>query len=219
MPGGALLVLGDLGHLSVTVYLPEDRYGEVHLGDVARVSVDSFPARNFEGQVVRIADQAEFTPRNVQTPAGRRTMVFAVKLARRGPGRRSQAGDAGRCGVWPMTGWVLEADNLRMSFGPTVAVDGVTLRVGAGQAYGLVGPDGAGKTTVMRLLVGLLRKGGGSVRILGRELGAATSEVLQNVGYLAQRFSLYEDMTVRENLAFFGTVRDLRRRRHPRALR
>ena len=109
-----------------------------------------------------------------------------------------------------MTGWVLEADNLRMSFGPTVAVDGVTLRVGAGQAYGLVGPDGAGKTTVMRLLVGLLRKGGGSVRILGRELGAATSEVLQNVGYLAQRFSLYEDMTVRENLAFFGTVRDLR---------
>ena len=86
MPGGALLVLGDLGHLSVTVYLPEDRYGEVHLGDVARVSVDSFPARNFEGQVVRIADQAEFTPRNVQTPAGRRTMVFAVKLALADPG-------------------------------------------------------------------------------------------------------------------------------------
>ena len=109
-----------------------------------------------------------------------------------------------------MTDWVLEAEDLRMSFGPTRAVDGVTLRVAAGQAYGLVGPDGAGKTTVMRLLVGLLRNGSGRVRILGRDLGAATSEALQNVGYLAQQFSLYEDMTVRENLGFFGAVRNLR---------
>jgi HlyD family secretion protein len=86
MPGGALLVLGDLGHLSVTVYLPEDRYGEVHLGDIANVTVDSFPGRSFAAEVVRVADQAEFTPRNVQTPAGRRTMVFAVKLALSDPG-------------------------------------------------------------------------------------------------------------------------------------
>jgi ABC-2 type transport system ATP-binding protein len=109
-----------------------------------------------------------------------------------------------------MTGWVLEAEDLRISFGPVKAVDGVTVRVGPGQAYGLVGPDGAGKTTVMRLLVGLLRRGGGRVRILGRSLEGANSDVLQDVGYLAQRFSLYEDMTVRENLAFFGTVRNLR---------
>jgi ABC-2 type transport system ATP-binding protein len=105
--------------------------------------------------------------------------------------------------------YVLEADDLRMSFGPTRAVDGVSLRVGPGQAYGLVGPDGAGKTTVMRLLVGLLRRGGGSVRILGRDLANATA-ALQQVGYLAQRFSLYEELTVSENLRFFGTVRDLR---------
>jgi ABC-2 type transport system ATP-binding protein len=105
--------------------------------------------------------------------------------------------------------YVLEADDLRMTFGPARAVDGVSLRVGAGQAYGLVGPDGAGKTTVMRLLVGLLRHGSGAVRILGRDLANATA-ALQQVGYLAQRFSLYEDMTVAENLHFFGTVRDLR---------
>jgi HlyD family secretion protein len=81
LPGGTLLVLGDLGHLSVTVYLAEERYGALKLADAARISVDSFPGRTFHGAVQHIADQAEFTPRNVQTPAGRRTTVFAVKLA------------------------------------------------------------------------------------------------------------------------------------------
>ena len=81
LPGGALLVLGDLGHLSVTVYLAEERYGAVKLADAARISVDSFPGQIFRGAVQHVADQAEFTPRNVQTPAGRRTTVFAVKLA------------------------------------------------------------------------------------------------------------------------------------------
>lgn len=92
MPGGALLVVGDLSQLTVTVYLPEDRYGEVRLGDVARVTVDSFPGRTFEGQVTRVADQAEFTPRNAQTPAGRRTMVFAVELALVDPNRDLKPG-------------------------------------------------------------------------------------------------------------------------------
>jgi HlyD family secretion protein len=81
LPGGTLLTLGDLGRLAVTVYLPEDRYGAVRLGDPARVTVDSYPAETFAGRVQRVADKAEFTPRNVQTPAGRRTTVFAVKLA------------------------------------------------------------------------------------------------------------------------------------------
>jgi HlyD family secretion protein len=92
MPGGALLVLGDLSELAVTVYLPEDRYGEVHLGDTARVTVDSFPDRTFEGKVTRVADRAEFTPRNVQTPAGRRTMVFGVELALVDPNRDLKPG-------------------------------------------------------------------------------------------------------------------------------
>jgi HlyD family secretion protein len=85
MPGGALVVVGDLSRLSLTVYLPEDRYGAVRVGDQARVTVDSFPGQAFTGTVQRVADQAEFTPRNVQTPAGRRTTVFAVKLALANP--------------------------------------------------------------------------------------------------------------------------------------
>ena len=81
MPGGALLTLGDLAHLTLTVYLPEDRYGAIKVGQGAEVTVDSFPGRVFTGVVQRIADRGEFTPRNVQTPAGRRAVVFAVKIA------------------------------------------------------------------------------------------------------------------------------------------
>jgi len=78
--GAPLLVLADLNRLTITVYLPEDRYGEVTIGQEVTVSVDSFPGQVFTATVVRIADQAEFTPRNVQTAEGRRTTVFAVEL-------------------------------------------------------------------------------------------------------------------------------------------
>lgn len=78
--GSAALIIGQLDKLSITVYVPEDRYGEIDLGQAAEVTVDSFPNQTFQGTVVRIADQAEFTPRNVQTDEGRRTTVFAVKL-------------------------------------------------------------------------------------------------------------------------------------------
>jgi len=81
-----------LDQLTITVYLPEDRYGEIHLGDGARVTVDSFPEIEFEAQVARIASQAEFTPRNVQTQEGRRTTVFAVELTLSDPLGRLKPG-------------------------------------------------------------------------------------------------------------------------------
>ena len=85
LAGATALTLGQLDHLTITVYIPEDRYGEVKLGDSAKVSVDSFPNQSFEATVTRIADQAEFTPRNVQTAEGRKTTVFAVELSVQNP--------------------------------------------------------------------------------------------------------------------------------------
>jgi HlyD family secretion protein len=79
--GAQALSIGQLDHLTITVYLPEDRYGEVALGDMTTVTVDSFPGATFHAVVVRIADEAEYTPRNVQTEEGRRTTVFAVELS------------------------------------------------------------------------------------------------------------------------------------------
>ena len=80
-PGAAALTIGLLDSLTITVYLPEDRYGEVALGDETAVTVDSFPGTIFHAVVVRVADKAEYTPRNVQTEEGRRTTVFAVELS------------------------------------------------------------------------------------------------------------------------------------------
>jgi membrane fusion protein YbhG len=91
-PGATLFVLGRLSNLSITVYVPEDRYGEINLGQAAQVSVDSFPGETFTARVAHIADQAEFTPRNVQTASGRKTTVFAVKLAIENPDGRLKPG-------------------------------------------------------------------------------------------------------------------------------
>jgi HlyD family secretion protein len=78
--GAALLTLGRLDELNLTVYVPEDRVGEVSLGQAANVVVDSFPGVLFKAAVTYISDQAEFTPRNVQTVSGRKNTVFAIKL-------------------------------------------------------------------------------------------------------------------------------------------
>lgn len=81
LPGAALLTIGQLDALTITVYVPEDRYGQISLGQTAVITADSFPNEPFSGTVIQIADQAEFTPRNVQTAEGRASTVFAIKLA------------------------------------------------------------------------------------------------------------------------------------------
>ncbi|WKZ41803.1 MAG: efflux RND transporter periplasmic adaptor subunit [Anaerolineales bacterium] len=79
-PGAVALKLADLNNLTITVYVPEDRYGEIMLGQTAEVTVDSFPNENFTAVVIHISDKAEFTPRNVQTVEGRSSTVYAIKL-------------------------------------------------------------------------------------------------------------------------------------------
>jgi HlyD family secretion protein len=79
--GASLMTIGQINNLIIKVYLPEDNYGQVKLNDPATITVDSFPGENFLGSVTYIADQAEFTPRNVQTSEGRRTTVFLIEVA------------------------------------------------------------------------------------------------------------------------------------------
>lgn len=100
----------------------------------------------------------------------------------------------------------IEATDLRRSFDARVAVDGLTLRVFAGEIYGLVGPDGAGKTTTLRMLAGLLDPSGGHVLLVGRDAFGNDAEVRETLGYMPQQYSLYGDLTVAENLAFFGEM-------------
>ena len=108
-----------------------------------------------------------------------------------------------------MTDSLIDAYDLHKSFGATKAVAGVSLRVSAGEIYGLVGPDGAGKTTVMRLLCGALRLDEGFAEIAGFDVQRQVEKAREQIGYLAQRFALYEDLTVVENLRFFAETRGL----------
>lgn len=103
----------------------------------------------------------------------------------------------------------VKASNMRKTFGGTVAVDGLSLRVRSGEIYGLVGSDGAGKTTTLRLLVGALKPDAGEITICGYSLEREVEQARAQVGYLSQRFSLYEDLTVLENIRFFAEVRGL----------
>jgi len=79
-PGATAFAMADLNDMTITVYVPEDRYGEIKLGQQASVTVDSYPGQTFSAEVIHIADQAEFTPRNVQTVEGRSATVYAIKL-------------------------------------------------------------------------------------------------------------------------------------------
>jgi HlyD family secretion protein len=91
-PGGAAITMADLNELTTTVYVPEDRYGEIHLGQAVDLTVDSFPGETFTATVSNISDQAEFTPRNVQTVAGRSATVYAVKLKVKDPDGKLKLG-------------------------------------------------------------------------------------------------------------------------------
>lgn len=109
-----------------------------------------------------------------------------------------------------MTEYLIQANDLYKHFGDTHAVNGVSLEISAGEVYGLVGADGAGKTTTMRLLVGALKADAGQVNICGYDINKQIEHARAQFGYLSQRFSMYEDLTVLENIRFFAEVRGLK---------
>ncbi|MBL8796129.1 MAG: ABC transporter ATP-binding protein [Planctomycetia bacterium] len=99
---------------------------------------------------------------------------------------------------------MLEVDDLRKLYGPTVALEGVSFQVEAGEMFGLLGPNGAGKTTLLSILSCLLPASGGEARILGRRVGVNDPELRRQIGIVPQELALYGELTARENLAFFG---------------
>jgi ABC-2 type transport system ATP-binding protein len=103
-------------------------------------------------------------------------------------------------------GAAVEARGLTRRFGAFTAVDAITFRVAEGEVFGFLGANGAGKTTAMRMLTGLLAPTSGEARVAGYDVYTEVEEIKRSIGYMSQRFSLYEDLTVRENIQLYGGI-------------
>ena len=100
----------------------------------------------------------------------------------------------------------VSAHELTRRFGSFVAVDHLTFDVGAGEVFGFLGANGAGKTTAIKMLIGLLPPSGGDARVAGFDVARERPQVRRSIGYMSQRFSLYNDLTVRENIQLYGGI-------------
>jgi ABC-2 type transport system ATP-binding protein len=105
----------------------------------------------------------------------------------------------------------IEATDLTRTFGTFVAVDRISFDVHEGEVFGFLGANGAGKTTAIRMLTGLLAPSGGRARVAGRDVYTESELIKRHIGYMSQRFSLYEDLTVVENIQLYGGIYDLTR--------
>lgn len=105
---------------------------------------------------------------------------------------------------------VIRTEKLSKQFGDFLAVNEITFSVSRGEIFGFLGANGAGKTTAMRMLIGLSRPTSGTATIAGFDVYRQTEQIKKSIGYMSQRFSLYEDLTVMENIRFFGGIYGLR---------
>ena len=104
------------------------------------------------------------------------------------------------------TGPAVHTDKLTKLFGAIKAVDGVTFDINRGEVFGVLGPNGSGKTTTIRMLCGLLTPTSGAATVVGFDVRTQSEEIRRNIGYMSQRFGMYDDMTVAENLDFYSSL-------------
>ena len=105
----------------------------------------------------------------------------------------------------------IKVENLTKTFGDFTAVDAISLEVNRGEIFGFLGANGAGKTTAMKMLCGLLRPSSGGGSVTGYDIVTQNEKIKKNIGYMSQKFSLYDDLTIRENISFYATVYGLSR--------
>src|SRR6187431_101044 len=104
------------------------------------------------------------------------------------------------------TAFAIEANELTRTFGSFTAVDHISFDVKVGEVFGFLGANGAGKTTAIRMLTGLLAPSGGTARVAGYDVYTESEQIKHAIGYMSQRFSLYDDLTVRENIRLYGGI-------------
>lgn len=168
-----------------------------------------------QGQSLRLVTRAgAATPTSDQIKAGGTARITAtaprfedafMDLLGGGPKRRSPFADLATKDLGPRED-VVVAENLTRQFGSFTAADNISFKVRRGEIFGLIGPNGAGKSTTFKMLNGLLKPTSGSARVAGLDLARAPGKARARLGYMAQKFSLYGDLSVRQNLNFFAGV-------------
>jgi ABC-2 type transport system ATP-binding protein len=210
MAGTTIVTIVDLGEVYLRGFVPEGRIGLVKVGQAAHVFLDSNPDQAVDAYVSRIDPQATFTPENTYFRARQ-----AGHAGRRRDSRRRRVAE--RRAAIVMTTAAQESDrrqsvlgppairvaDLRKRYGQLEAVDGLSFEIRAGEIFGFIGPDGAGKTTTFQILAGVMEPTSGIAQVFGRP----AREMRSHTGYLTQTFSLYPDLTVRENLRYIGDLR------------
>ena len=106
---------------------------------------------------------------------------------------------------------VIEAQNLTKMFGDFTAVNAITFEVKKGEIFGFLGANGAGKTTAMKMLIGISKPTSGDAKVAGFDVFTNAEDIKKNIGYMSQKFALYDDLTVKENITFFGGIYGLSR--------
>jgi len=107
---------------------------------------------------------------------------------------------------------IIEVDGLTRKFGDFTAVDHISFSMYEGEIFGFIGANGAGKTTAIKMLTGILHPSSGKAKVAGYDVKKEPNKIKKNIGYMSQRFSLYNDLTVRENITFFGGIYGLSRK-------
>ncbi len=105
----------------------------------------------------------------------------------------------------------IQVENLTKMFGDFTAVNNISFQVGKGEVFGFLGANGAGKTTAMKMLIGILKPTSGSAQVAGFDVKSNAEDVKKSIGYMSQRFSLYNDLTIKENITFFGGIYGLKK--------
>jgi len=106
---------------------------------------------------------------------------------------------------------IIQVENLTKMFGDFTAVDNISFQVGKGEVFGFLGANGAGKTTAMKMLIGISKPTSGQAQVAGFDVNSNAEDVKKSIGYMSQRFSLYNDLTIKENITFFGGIYGLKK--------
>ena len=217
--GSPVVSLLPPGNLKVRFFVPEPDFARIKAGDRLSVVVEGLPSPLAGHRELPFAAARIHAPRALQPRQPREAGLHGGGRLRRRGRRRPPPGPARRHrAAGPMSGdgeFAIDVTGVTKRFGDKTVVNAIDLQVRRGEIYGFLGPNGSGKTTFIRMLCGLLTPDGGSGTCLGHDILTAQALIKCEVGYMTQRFSYYEDLSIVENLDFTRgstTCRTARRR-------